>query len=125
MTKYFNYRRNETECNEELIFCSDNPESSSHYGNIKRTFVADKYTINTENETLRSLFVDFYGEMDEESLNPDNIVSSAGCWDDIDFINHLEENRFFDTGVSGVITSDGAVFFTTDGVLESVEIIEN
>lgn len=119
--KYYNYRRNEAELNEDIIFCSDDSESSAHYGDIKRTFEADKYTITTENKTLRNLFIGFYGEMDEDCLNPDNIVSSAGCWDDIDFINHLEENRFFDTGISGVITSDGAVFFTTEGVLKSTE----
>lgn len=120
MTKYYNYRRNETECNEEVIFCSDDPERSRHYGDIKRTFIADEYTIKTDNKKLRELFVEFYGCMDEESLNPDNIVSSAGCWVDIDFINFLEENRFF-VLVSGVITGDGAVFFTQEGTLESVE----
>ena len=123
--KYYNYRANESECNEEIIFCSNDAERSAHYGNIKRTFEYDEDTITTENEKLRSLFISFYGEMDEESLNPSDIVFSAGCWDDIDFINHLEENNFFDTGVTGVITNDGAVFFTTENVLKSVEIIED
>ncbi len=111
--KYYNYRRNEKEMNEEIIFCSADPEASNHYGNIQRVFSATERTDADHAEAIEHA-MKFYGidsEAAEKAINPEYIVSSAGAWDDIEFINYLySETRYF-AKYDGIITSDGAIFF--------------
>ena len=111
--KYYNYRRNESEMNEEIIFCSNNDVDSRHYGDIQRVFVATANT-DTNHEEITNHAVNFYGCSVEEAIemiNPSEIVMSAGAWDDIDFINFLYEDTNYFSKYDGIVTNDGAVFF--------------
>jgi len=124
---YYNYRRNEEELNEEIIFCSNNSEDSDHYGNIQRIFKATQKTLDVteESEYAKDLFDHFSVFMAEEgeefaslsneeiekNINPVNIVESAGAWDNIEFINYLYGNTTFFNRYDGIITTDGAIFF--------------
>lgn len=123
---FYNYRRNENEMNEEIIFCADNEESSCHYGNIKRTFRATEKT-DTNHVEIIAIAKKFYNVDEEESeslINPDHIIISAGAWDDIEFINHVYENTDYFNRFDGIVTNDGAVFFeVNDKNLVSTEII--
>jgi len=111
--KYYNYRRNEGEMSEEIIFCANDPEASRHYGDIQRVFVATEKTDRDHAEIIQHA-VDFYGISEAEAadaINPDRIVSSAGAWDDVEFINYLYgETKYFGEH-DGIITHDGAIFF--------------
>lgn len=111
--KYYNYRRNEKEMNEEIIFCADDPEKSDHYGNICRVFAATDRTDKDHSEII-DIAAEFYNTTkdDAESLvNPAKIVESAGAWDDIEFINHVYDNTDYFNRFDGIVTNDGAVFF--------------
>lgn len=125
-TKYYNYRRNEAECNEEIIFCADDAEKSSHYGNIKRTFIATDRT-DKDHKKVTKHAMDFFGvdeETAENCINPDRIVTSAGAWDNIEFINYLYDETCYFSKYDGIITNDGAVFFEiNDKNLISVEVL--
>jgi len=111
--RYYNYRANEAELDESIIFCSDNPEDSSHYGNIQRVF---KTTENTDKDykEITNIAEKYYKCTTEEAfdaINPLKIVSSGGAWDDIDFINHVYDNTNYFVNHDGIVTHDGAVFF--------------
>lgn len=111
--KFYNYRRNDKEMNEEIIFCADAADKSDHYGNIQRIFIATDRTDSDHSEIIR-IAKEFYNttEEDAESLiNPSHIVESAGAWDDIEFINHVYENTNYFNEFDGIVTNDGAVFF--------------
>lgn len=113
MNRYYNYRRNESEMNDEIIFCSDNPENSRHYGNIQRVLRATEKT-DTDHAEITRHAMNFYGvEKDEakEIINPSAIVTSAGAWDDVEFINYLYDETDYFKNYDGIITRDGAVFF--------------
>ena len=111
--RFYNYRRNVAELNEEIIFCAADPESSDHYGRIQRVFVATDRTDKDHSEIIK-IAASYYGVSDEEAealINPSFIVSSAGAWDDIEFINHVySDTKYFDK-YDGIETRDGAVFF--------------
>jgi hypothetical protein len=50
----------------------------------------------------------------EASINPEDIVDSAGLWDEAEFVSHLwneNENKFLDEEIYGFKTPDGAVVF--------------
>lgn len=47
-------------------------------------------------------------------FNPDDIVMSAGAWDDGDVLTWFWERIAEPMGISAVITSDGAIVFDTD-----------
>jgi len=110
---YYNYRRSNKELDEEIIFCSKNSEDSKHYGNIQRIFKATSKTDKNLKEIIQHA-KNFYNTTEEDAknlVNPAHIVSNAGAWDDIDFINYLYEyTNYFDKH-DGIITKDGAVFF--------------
>lgn len=116
---FYNYRRNKNELEDELIFCSDNPDTSKHYGNIQRIFKATNRTLKKVNKELINYYKEFIKEWSGETiidsdavknLNPIRIVSSAGAWDNIEFINFLYDKNFF-FEYDGLITNDGAIFF--------------
>jgi len=99
--------------NEEIIFCCDNPDDSNHYGNIQRVFVATEKTDKNHSEIIKHA-MDFYGINEEEAekiVNPSCILTSAGAWDDVDFINYVYESTNYFSKFDGIITSDGAIFF--------------
>lgn len=99
--------------NEEIIFCANDPEASRHYGDIQRVFVATEKTDCEHSEVIRHA-VDFYGISAEEAaelVNPEKIVSSAGVWEDVEFINYLYGETKYFSKFNGIITRDGAVFF--------------
>ncbi len=110
---YYNYRRNKSELNEEIIFCVDNPNRSRHYGNIQRIFKATHKTDKDHRDIIKYA-EDFYS-IDkyeaEKIINPKDITTSAGAWDDIDFINYLYDDTKYFNKYDGIITHDGAVFF--------------
>jgi hypothetical protein len=119
---YYNYRRNDKELDEEIIFASDNPEESRHYGNILRIMKPTDKTLNGVNSELLNLTKEFFKEQNidipsddkiEKELNPSRIVSSGGAWDNVEFINFLYEKNFFDKH-DGIITNDGAIFFESN-----------
>jgi len=134
---FYNYRRDTRQGDEPVIFCSNNPERSNHYGNIQRIFKATNRTLDLRKKNDRRVIelvnyaIIFLNEWDpfipddyeefpskeEEfnnvynSLNPKDIVESAQAWDNIEFINYLyNETKIFDK-YDGCITRDGAVFF--------------
>jgi len=134
---FYNYRRDIRQGDEPVIFCSDNPEKSNHYGNIQRIFKATNRTLDLRKKNDRRVIelvdyaIIFFNEWDpfipdeyeeapskeEEfdlvynSLNPKDIVESAQAWDNIEFINYLyDETKIFDK-YDGCITGDGAIFF--------------
>ncbi len=110
---YYNYRRNEAELDEGIIFCANDPYSSAHYGKIQRIFQATSSTLIGANEELKKLAEEFYKlswEDLEISVYPEDIVEFAGVWQDLDFINFLEYNNFFDN-CDGIVIPDGAIFF--------------
>lgn len=43
------------------------------------------------------------------ALLPDDIVASAGVWDNVEFINFLEEHNWFDGHAYGLRTPDGGI----------------
>jgi hypothetical protein len=111
--KYYNYRRTLDELDEEIVFCSDNPEDSRHYGNYQRIFVATERTDALHKEVIKHAS-EFYKIDEKESellINPVNIVTSAGAWDDVEFINYLYEDTDYFIFHDGIITNNGAVFF--------------
>ena len=111
--RYYNYRRNESEMNEEIIFCADDAEKSEHYGNIQRIFRATDRT-DTDRKEIAKIAEEFYNTTPEDAeslINPSNIVTSAGAWDDVEFINHVYDNTTYFSRYDGIITTDGAVFF--------------
>lgn len=119
---YYNYRRNNEELDESIIFASNDPGSSRHYGNILRIMKPTNKTLNGPNEELFQLAQDFFKEQGLDipskneivkELNPENIVSNAGAWDNVDFINFLYDKNFF-SKYDGIITNDGAIFFESN-----------
>jgi hypothetical protein len=110
---YHNFRRNESEVGEEIIFCAKDEESSSHYGKIHLTFDSSQPNVKLDNGDALKAAADYYNYTEEEmhdEVYPENIVSSAGVWDDIDFINYLYDNNYFFSN-DAIITPDGAVVF--------------
>jgi hypothetical protein len=142
---FYNYRRNKKQLDEPVIFCVDNPESSSHYGNIQRIFKATRKTLDLRNKNnpkvkqLVKYCQDFLNEWLEverlnepkvsfiagyNAINPKDIVDSAGAWDNIEFINYLYDETDFFNKHDGVITNDGAVFFevTKDNLVSMTDL---
>ena len=122
----YNYRRNKKELDEEIIFCSNNSINSRHYGDYQRIFTATRKTLDLRKRSKDKLKLEIYykdwiieyngnlltDEDDiEENINPNNIVSSAGAWDNVEFISYLYDYTSFYNDHDGVITNDGAVFF--------------
>ena len=121
--KYYNYRRNAKELNEEIIFCANSEERSAHYGKIQRVFKATEKTDYDHSEIIK-IAVEFYQVSDEEAkrlVNPINIVDTAAAWDDVEFVNYVYDNTDYFSKFDGIITKDGAVFFevTKDNMVET------
>lgn len=131
--KFYNYRRDKSELDEEVIFTANNPEDSRHYGDFLRVMVPTENTLDLRKESkekeelenhYKDWLIDDYGSASEEeleslfddmeeNLNPREIVSSGGAWDNIEFINYLYDKGWF-SSVDGVITDDGALFFESN-----------
>lgn len=116
--KYYNYRRNEEEMSEEMIFCALDPEQSKHYGDIQRVFAATDRTDADHAEAIKHVInwlqtegIETTEAEAEEMINPSNIVTSAGAWDNIEFVNYLYESTDYFRRHDGIITNDGAIFF--------------
>lgn len=110
---YHNYRRNKNEIGEEIVFFSDNEESSSHYGNIHQIFDSEQPNLSMDDGTALQEAMKFYHTTEEEiydSVYPPRIVESAGVWDDIEFINYLYDINYFNH-YDAILTPDGAVVF--------------
>ena len=110
--KYWNHRE-ESELNEEIIFCAEDKESCEHYGPICRVFDSEKSGAKLDDGTALKIATVFY-DVEEEDIKdevyPDRIVSSAGVWDDIDFINYLYDENYF-SSFDAIETGDGAIVF--------------
>jgi len=109
--QYHNYRRNAEELNEEIIFCCNDSESCEHYGSIHRLFTPKKARLdNGKALEMAAIFYNCGSEEIKKEVYPLDIVDTAGVWDDIDFINYLYENNYFNN-YDAIITPDGAVVF--------------
>lgn len=108
--KYWNHR-NENELNEEIVFCADDRESCEHYGPVCRVFDTDSARL--DDGTAVKMAMDFY-QVDEDeakkTIYPERVVSYAGAWDDIEFINYLYDNNYF-SDFDAIETGDGAIVF--------------
>ena len=120
--KYHNYRESH-ELEESIVFCHEDAERCEHYGPIHRIFDSEKTEYLDNGEALE-LAIKFYEGEDYENVKscvyPDDIVGSAGAWDDIDFINFLENKNYF-AKYDAIITPDGAVVFN----YELMEVIND
>ncbi|MDL2268034.1 hypothetical protein LJC46_08635 [Desulfovibrio sp. OttesenSCG-928-G15] len=138
-TQYYNYRRNEAELNEEIIFCAANADDSRHYGNYQRIMQATSRTLTEITPELAGHLVDWLCEYNGEDfdaeavsaeeiqslLMPSEIVNTAGAWDNVEFVDYLYENTDFYDNYDGIAWENGAVFFeaNSDNVV-SVTLLE-
>lgn len=130
--RYYNYRRNESEMDEPVIFCCNNPDDSRHYGNIQRVFVATDRTDRAHTQIIQHVIDWLKGdgveidEVEAEALvNPDRIVSSCGAWDNVEFIDYLYNNTRYFEEHDGIITHDGAIFFDIGDNLAETNYLED
>ncbi|MGE9986717.1 hypothetical protein, partial [Desulfovibrio sp. SGI.169] len=89
------------------INLKDAPNISDFYDAISARWDADH-----EKGTLPSSLEETYGDADEflKYIDPDNIVDSAGVWDDLDAVDWLGE-FFEEIGVDTIRLWDGAISF--------------
>jgi hypothetical protein len=93
----------------------NNPWRNIHYG--KHNFLLKSTDLPEVPDWVKEWASDHpvWGKWySEESINPKDIVESAGAWDDENFVSQLwsdNENKFLDEGIYGFKTPDGAVVF--------------
>lgn len=94
-----------------MLFCDS--ERNSHYG-------SHVWTLQTELPAVSQAVIDYASEFfgvdqtEAESLvNPDDIVDSAGAWDDAQFVSEVYQ---FCGEPTGFRTPDGAVVLDRENV---------
>jgi hypothetical protein len=114
--KTLTHRRQNDELGTDIILFAE--DGNDHYGD-------NIWTLNTElpevTEQLINFAADFYSVDTDEAadlVNPDDIVSDAGAWDDRQFVSDLWQSM--EAGAIemsvGYRTNDGAVVIDREGV---------
>jgi hypothetical protein len=98
-----------------ILFCDS--DRNEGYGDHVWELMSDLPSV----ESLAELAEDFYGVDADEAMdliNPADIVSTAGAWDDTDWVSAVQ--NAMDCGMipaaAGYTTHDGAVVIDRDGV---------
>ena len=106
----------------DIVLWVDDQSSIESYGDAK-------YSININclvamPEWVQDYAESYYRDCDSmrPNVNPDNIVDSADCWDDRDFVSSLWSDNedtllsLMDNGIYGFKTVDGAVTFSDKNI---------
>lgn len=136
----FHRGKNPTHSDWIVLFCDD-PMAISSYGQEQwvvhkgRLLEIPQYIYDFAERFYRSEWNDEWGEdfdIDNlfSSINPIDIVNSAGVWDDTQFVSELWnefEYKFLNDGIIGFKTHDGGVVFPgfgePDGIINANAVV--
>lgn len=109
-----------------MLFADDVEKVANNYGkNHWVADVSDLPTVGQIKEKIRNFFNSRADILDEyqvtakelaESFDPDDIVNSAGGWDNEDLVSEIYTNILEPEGIIGVKVNDGAVLFDNRNV---------
>lgn len=118
MIETLTHRRQSKELSEHVMLFAE--DGNEHYGDHVWTLKSELPRAS-ESQELIDYAAEFYGVDHEEAENlidPENIVDTAGAWDDVDFVRNLW-NEMEMSGiktVAGYRTFDGAVVLDAENV---------
>ena len=87
---------------------SDLPDIQDFYDDIRKAFEESK-----KNDTFPGDMGERYQDVEDllELIDPDDIVDTAGVWDDLDAVQWLWDEVFYKKNIGGVKLYDGAITF--------------
>lgn len=108
------HRRQNAELNSFVILFAE--KNNEHYGDHVWTLETELPEIDSK---IIEIAADFFEvDLDEaaELVNPENIVDSAGAWDDASFVEHIGAMVEYGQVEAGYKTNDGAVVLDRDAI---------
>lgn len=112
------HRRTGSELSDGFVMLFAEDDRNAHYGPHCWTLRADELPNACDDETLIGFAAEYLGvDRDEaaDMVNPDDIVSTAGLWDDPQFVSELHHISSLQN-IVGWRTYNGAVVLDRDAV---------